>query len=51
MIVEPAAIKVLCYCWTASLDGSIKYWDFSVPELLKTVDIKLPIFSMVTDSY
>lgn len=51
MIVEPAASKVLCYCWTASLDGSFKYWDFSVPELLKTVDIKLPIFSMVTDSY
>lgn len=42
-----AASRALCYCWTASLDGTIRYWDFSVPELMKTVDVKLPIFSMV----
>ena len=46
VIVVPGT-KVLCYCWTASLDGSIRYWDFSVPELLKTLDVKMPIFSMV----
>ncbi|XP_057983859.1 uncharacterized protein LOC131168447 [Malania oleifera] len=47
VIVVPSSSKILCYCWTASLDGTIRYWDFSVPELIKTVDIRLPIFSMV----
>ncbi|GFS45286.1 transducin/WD40 repeat-like superfamily protein [Actinidia rufa] len=53
VIVVPAstpASKILCYCWTASLDGSIRYWDFSVPELMKMIDIQLPIFSMVIPS-
>ncbi|KAB1204246.1 WD repeat-containing protein 75 [Morella rubra] len=53
VIVVPTsspAGKILCYCWTASLDGSIRYWDFSVPELMKKVDIKMPIFSMVIPS-
>ncbi|XP_012075113.1 WD repeat-containing protein 75 isoform X2 [Jatropha curcas] len=53
VIVVPAttqASKILCYCWTASLDGTIRYWDFSVPELIKTIDIKFPIFSMVIPS-
>ncbi|XP_065873775.1 uncharacterized protein [Euphorbia lathyris] len=53
VIVVPAttpATKILCYCWTASLDGTIRYWDFSVPELIKTIDIKFPIFSMVIPS-
>lgn len=50
VIVVPApspAGRILCYCWTASLDGTIRYWDFSTPELMKTVDVRLPIFSMV----
>ncbi|XVE71837.1 hypothetical protein DITRI_Ditri10aG0183600 [Diplodiscus trichospermus] len=54
VIVIPAsnpAAKVLCYCWTASLDGTIRYWDFSVPELMKTIDIGMPIFSMVIPSF
>ncbi|KAF5461745.1 hypothetical protein F2P56_017819 [Juglans regia] len=53
VIVVPAsspASKILCYCWTASLDGSIRHWDFSVPDLMKKVDIKMPIFSMVIPS-
>ncbi|KAF7838030.1 WD repeat-containing protein 75 [Senna tora] len=53
VIVVPAsgpASKILCNCWTASLDGTIRYWDFSVPELIKTVEIQLPIFSMVIPS-
>ncbi|GAY37175.1 hypothetical protein CUMW_027030 [Citrus unshiu] len=53
VIVVPAstpATKILSYCWTASLDGTIKYWDFSVPELLKTIDVKFSIFSMVIPS-
>ncbi|KAL0794251.1 hypothetical protein Bca101_065628 [Brassica carinata] len=40
LIVVPAstaAEKILCYCWTASLDGTIRHWDFSGPELLKTI--------------
>ncbi|XP_028788837.1 WD repeat-containing protein 75-like [Neltuma alba] len=54
VIVEPASSpdkKILCNCWTASLDGTIRKWDFSTPELLQTVDIQLPIFSMVIPSY
>ncbi|KAK2971977.1 hypothetical protein RJ640_004997 [Escallonia rubra] len=50
VIVVPAttpAGKILCYCWTASLDGTIRYWDFSVPESIKTIDIRFPIHSMV----
>ncbi|XP_057765313.1 uncharacterized protein LOC130986058 [Salvia miltiorrhiza] len=53
VIVVPAfnpASKVLCYCWTASLDGKIKYWDFAAPELMKTIDIRFPIHSMVIPS-
>ncbi|KAL5549203.1 hypothetical protein UlMin_004434 [Ulmus minor] len=53
VIVVPAsspAGKVLCFCWTASLDGTIRYWDFSVPELMKKVDVKMPIYSMVIPS-
>ncbi|XP_010276147.1 PREDICTED: WD repeat-containing protein 75 [Nelumbo nucifera] len=45
--ISTSASKVLCYCWTSSLDGSICYWDFSVPELMKKVDVQLPIYSMV----
>ncbi|CAL9223541.1 unnamed protein product [Arabidopsis halleri] len=53
LIVVPAsspAQKILCYCWTASLDGTIRHWDFSGPELLKTIDAQLPIYSMVIPS-
>ncbi|CAN8271144.1 unnamed protein product [Cochlearia groenlandica] len=53
LIVVPAssaAQKILCYCWTASLDGTIRYWDFSGPEVLKTIDAQLPIYSMVIPS-
>ncbi|KAI3496693.1 hypothetical protein L1887_39064 [Cichorium endivia] len=44
------ASRILCYCWTTSLDGTIKYWDFSIPELMKTINIQLPIYSMVVPS-
>ncbi|CAA0815500.1 Transducin/WD40 repeat-like superfamily protein [Striga hermonthica] len=53
VIVVPAtspASKLLCYCWTSSLDGKIKYWDFAAPELMRTIDIRLPIHSMVIPS-
>ncbi|KAL6514005.1 hypothetical protein OROHE_019461 [Orobanche hederae] len=53
VIVVPAstpASKVLCYCWTSSLDGKIKYWDFAAPELMRTIDIRFPIHSMVIPS-
>ncbi|KAG1368428.1 WD repeat-containing protein 75 [Cocos nucifera] len=45
--VAGAASKFVSYCWTSSLDGTICYWDFSVPELVKKVNVGLPIFSMV----
>ncbi|KAF4391188.1 hypothetical protein G4B88_016498 [Cannabis sativa] len=53
VLVVPAsspASKVLCFCWTASLDGTIRYWDFLAPELMKTVEVKMPIYSMVIPS-
>ncbi|KAF5742893.1 WD repeat-containing protein 75 [Tripterygium wilfordii] len=53
VIVVPAtsrAVQRLCYCWTASLDGTIRYWDFSVPELVKKIDIRFPVHSMVIPS-
>lgn len=51
VVVVPSSSKVLCYCWTSSLDGTIRYWDFAVPELMKTVDIRLPVFSMVIPKF
>ncbi|XP_015899229.3 uncharacterized protein LOC107432272 [Ziziphus jujuba] len=53
VIVVPAsslASKDLCFCWTASLDGTIRYWDFSAPELRKTINCNMPIYSMVIPS-
>ncbi|CAI9755136.1 unnamed protein product [Fraxinus pennsylvanica] len=53
VIVVPAstpASKVLCHCWTASLDGKIRFWDFMAPELIRTIDIGFPIHSMVIPS-
>lgn len=45
--VTTPASKLLNYCWTSSLDGTIRYWDFSGPELMKTINIQFPIHSMV----
>ncbi|KAL6191710.1 hypothetical protein ACLB2K_038100 [Fragaria x ananassa] len=39
--------KSLSFCWTASLDGTVRYWDYVAAELMKTIDIKMPIYSMV----
>ncbi|XP_034215520.1 WD repeat-containing protein 75 isoform X2 [Prunus dulcis] len=50
VIVVPGN-KALSFCWTASLDGTLRYWDFAVAELMKTIDIKMPIFSMVIPSF
>ncbi|XP_048447855.1 uncharacterized protein LOC103942418 isoform X2 [Pyrus x bretschneideri] len=30
--------------------GHLRHWDFAVPELMKTIDIKMPIFSVVVPS-
>ncbi|KAK4398713.1 hypothetical protein Sango_1346800 [Sesamum angolense] len=48
--VSSPASKLMCNCWTASLDGKIKYWDFAAPELMTTIDIGSPIHSMVIPS-
>ncbi|KAL0872751.1 hypothetical protein Bca101_022456 [Brassica carinata] len=48
VIVDPDGPEDDSYCWTASLDGTIRIWDFSKPILVKTFDIiHLPIYSMV----
>ncbi|XP_019442367.1 PREDICTED: WD repeat-containing protein 75-like [Lupinus angustifolius] len=50
VIVVPSSTKLLCNCWTASKDGTIRYWDFSIPECIKTLDLQSPITSMVIPS-
>ncbi|KZV17484.1 wd40 protein [Dorcoceras hygrometricum] len=53
VIVVPASTPgstVLCFCWTSSSDGTIKYWDFAAPELMRTIDIRFPVHSMVIPS-
>ncbi|KAJ4751344.1 WD repeat-containing protein 75 [Rhynchospora pubera] len=51
IVVVPVAgtvgTKFSNYCWTASLDGMIFYWDFSTPDLLKKVNVQLPVHSFV----
>ncbi|KAI5414997.1 uncharacterized protein LOC127135035 [Lathyrus oleraceus] len=42
--------KILSFCWTSSLDGTVRYWNFSLLECIKTIDLHLPIFSMVIPS-
>ncbi|CAJ2649782.1 unnamed protein product [Trifolium pratense] len=49
VVVVPGS-KILNYCWTSSLDGTIRYWDFSLFECIKKIDLNLPIFSMVIPS-
>ncbi|XP_057726673.1 uncharacterized protein LOC130942019 [Arachis stenosperma] len=50
VVVVPAT-DILCYCWTSSFDGTVRYWDFSVPEMVKKLDLGMPIFSMVIPSF
>nr|XP_025607158.1 WD repeat-containing protein 75 isoform X3 [Arachis hypogaea] len=50
VFVVPAT-DILCYCWTSSFDGTVRYWDFSVPEMVKKLDLGMPIFSMVIPSF
>jgi hypothetical protein len=46
-VASSATTKFLNYCWTSSLDGMLFYWDFSAPDLLKKVNVQLPVHSMV----
>ncbi|KAK9691219.1 hypothetical protein RND81_09G183500 [Saponaria officinalis] len=50
VVVLPNKNKLIHYCWTSSLDGTIRLWDFLGLALMQTVDIKLPVFSMVIPS-
>ncbi|CAH8274586.1 unnamed protein product [Arabidopsis lyrata] len=47
VIVDMASNETHSYCWTSSLDGKIRIWEFSEPKLLKTFDTHLPIHSLV----
>ncbi|CAL4905194.1 unnamed protein product [Urochloa decumbens] len=42
-----AAVKLASYCWTAGLDGVLIYWDFVAAEVVRKVQVGLPIHSMV----
>uniref|UniRef100_A0A0E0MPF9 WD repeat-containing protein 75 second beta-propeller domain-containing protein n=1 Tax=Oryza punctata TaxID=4537 RepID=A0A0E0MPF9_ORYPU len=42
-----AAAKLASYCWTAGLDGVLIYWDFAAAELVRKVQVGLPVHSMV----
>ncbi|MED6111039.1 hypothetical protein PIB30_048679 [Stylosanthes scabra] len=50
ILVVPAT-DVFCYCWTSSFDGTIRYWDLSVPEMVKKLDLGMPVSSMVIPSF
>ncbi|XP_024005503.1 WD repeat-containing protein 75 [Eutrema salsugineum] len=47
VIVDSACDETSTYCWTASLDGKIRSWEFSTPKLLRTFHTHLPIYSLV----
>ncbi|CAD6267019.1 unnamed protein product [Miscanthus lutarioriparius] len=42
-----AAAKLASYCWTAGLDGVLIYWDFMAAEVVRKVQVGLPVHSMV----
>ncbi|XP_078177165.1 transducin/WD40 repeat-like superfamily protein isoform X1 [Carex rostrata] len=46
-VATSAGNKFSNYCWTSSLDGMLFYWDFSTPDLLKKLNVHLPVHSMV----
>ncbi|BAT76749.1 hypothetical protein LR48_Vigan627s003400 [Vigna angularis] len=50
VVVVPTTASLLSYCWTASVDGTIRQWDYSVPECVKILDLRFPIFSLVVPS-
>lgn len=43
-----AAAKLASYCWTAGLDGFLIYWDYAAAELVRKVQVGLPVHSMVS---
>lgn len=51
VVVIPTTASLLSYCWTASVDGTIRQWDYSVPECVKILDLRFPIFSLVKHSF
>ncbi|CAJ1941827.1 unnamed protein product [Sphenostylis stenocarpa] len=50
VVVVPTTASLLCYCWTASIDGTIRQWNYSIPECVKILDLRVPIFSLVVPS-
>nr|CAB3462586.1 unnamed protein product [Digitaria exilis] len=42
-----AAAKLASYCWTSGLDGVLIYWDFVAAEMVRKVQVGLPVHSMV----
>lgn len=45
-----AAAKLASYCWTAGLDGVLIYWDFLAAEVVRKVQVGLPVHSMVSST-
>ena len=45
-----AAAKLASYCWTAGLDGVLIYWDFMAAEVVRKVQVGLPVHSMVSST-
>jgi hypothetical protein len=51
VIVVPVSgpmIKIVCQCWTASLDATLRLWDFNSVTLLQTVQVARPVVSLVS---
>lgn len=45
--VSGPVIKIICQCWTASLDATLRLWDFNSATLLQTVQVARPVVSLV----
>lgn len=45
VVVVP--VVTICHCWTAGLDGTVRFWDFASGTLLRTLEVGHPVHSMV----
>lgn len=42
-----AAKSEISHVWTSSMDGTVRFWDYTRGSLIRTVNVGRPIFSMV----
>eukprot|EP00250_Pteridium_aquilinum_P010215 c19220_g1_i1 orf=92-2614(+) len=45
-----ATKSIVNHAWTSSLDGTVRFWNFTTGAVIRTVNVGSPIFSMVIPS-